>query len=84
MNNPDSENNQNSFFDPDSHFDRDGENKSKQDDLLRRLASPSEEKKPTKPDLADTQPNRISGSPKSSGGLNSEIQNTQQSDNDEY
>jgi penicillin-binding protein 1C len=81
MNNPDSENNQNSFFDPDSHFDREGENKLKQDDLLRRLASPSEEKKPTKPDLADTQPNRISGAPKSSGGLNSEIQNTQQSDN---
>ena len=80
MNNSDSENNQNSSFDPDSHFDPDEDNKSKQDDLLRRLAESSDEQKPAKPELADTQPHHPTGSPESTGGWYSEIQNPQQPD----
>jgi hypothetical protein len=82
MNNSDSDNNQNSLFDPDSHFDPDGDNKSKQDDLLRRLAASSDEKKPAKPDPGDTQPHHPTGSPDATGGWYSEIQNPQES-NDE-
>ena len=78
MNNPDSENNQNSFFDPDSHFHRDEENKSKSDDLLHRLAEPADEKKKADSDLADTQPIRPVGSPKPTGGLQTENQNPSQ------